>query len=47
MQVFPKVIVLTIKPCIDAIRSQIKTRLSGGDYSLEKTCISAIHKPCL
>ena len=43
MQVFPKPIVLTIKPCIDAMHSvYIKARLGGEIITLRKTHISAI-----
>ena len=43
MQVFPKPIVLTTKPHIDAIRSlHIKARLGGETVALGKTRISAI-----
>ena len=44
MQVFPKPIVLTIKPCIDAMHSvYIKARLGVGEIiALRKTHISAI-----
>ena len=43
MQVFPKTIVLTIKPCIDAMHSvYIKVRLGGEIIALRKTHISAI-----
>ena len=43
MQVFPKPIVLTTKPRIDAIRSMhIQARLGGETVALAKTRISGI-----